>query len=142
MTDNDNDDAALEENDGSDDDGSDNDEQEELWDLKIVLKATQIRQPGAKRCATDGCGLVACCILSSNLNPETPWYSCLDCQANDFGSKGWPADKKDIPIKIWDDDWRKAMMDKCTNLLEPDLPNLHLRPTWKKCERLLPTSTN
>ena len=100
----------------------DDDEREELWDLKMVLKAAQIREPGATRCATDGCGLVGCCIWSSNLDPETPWHICLDCQANDFG--GWPDDEKEIPIKILDDDLREAMMDKCTNLVEPDLPDL------------------
>ena len=63
--------------------GSEGEEPEELWDLKMVLPIDQIRK-STNRCGTAGCDLIPCCIWSSSLDPETPWYCCLDYQANDF----------------------------------------------------------
>jgi hypothetical protein len=102
-------------------------EKEELWDLKVVLSAKQILSPHPVTCQTDNCNLVACCIWSSSLDPETPWYTCLDCQVEHFG--GWPSTDEaegggGLPIKVLGDDLRDAMMEKCTNLVEPELPNL------------------
>lgn len=94
----------------------------------MVLSAKQILSPHPVICQTDGCNLVACCIWSSNLDPETPWYSCLDCQVEHFG--GWPSTDEaeggggGLPIKVLSDELREAMMEKCTNLVEPELPNL------------------
>mmetsp|Transcript_24282 Transcript_24282/g.51509 ORF Transcript_24282/g.51509 Transcript_24282/m.51509 type:complete len:1060 (+) Transcript_24282:126-3305(+) len=107
---------------GSIEGSDDNSKPEELWDLKMILPASQIRQPTAERCSTAGCDLVACCIWSSNLDPETPWYSCLDCQANDFG--GWPEKKEEIPIEVLRDDLREVMIEKCTKYESPEMPNL------------------
>ena len=59
-------------------------EKEELWDLKVILPASTIHDK-SKMCRTPGCDLVACFVWSLSLEPETPWYCCLDCQANDFG---------------------------------------------------------
>ena len=97
-------------------------EVEELWDLKVVLNAKQILMPRPIICQGDTCDLVACCIWSSNLDPETPWYSCLDCQEEYFG--GWPANPGELPIKVLNDEWRNAMIEKCTLVDEPAMPNL------------------
>lgn len=102
-------------------------EKEELWDLKVVLSANQIRMAHPTLCQSDGCNLVACCIWSSNLDPETPWYSCLDCQEDHFG--GWPSTDEaeggaGLPIKVLGDDLREAMIEKCTESDDPDMPSL------------------
>jgi hypothetical protein len=97
-------------------------ETEELWDLKVVLTAKQILMPRPIVCQGDNCDLVACCIWSSNLDPETPWYSCLDCQEAFFG--GWPANPGELPVKVLDDEWRDAIIEKCTLEDEPAMPNL------------------
>lgn len=108
-----------------DDDATDEAEEEqadELWDLKVVLPAKQILMPRPKLCQGDDCNLVACCIWSSNHDPESPWYSCLDCQDEFFG--GWPENPGEIPIKVMGDDLRNAMLDKCTAYADPPMPNL------------------
>jgi hypothetical protein len=103
-------------------------EKEELWDLKVVLSTKQIRTTHPTLCQTDGCNLVACCVWSSNLDPETPWYSCLDCQEDHFG--GWPSIEESegggggLPIKVLSDDLREAMIEKCTESEDPDMPSL------------------
>ena len=97
-------------------------EAEELWDLKVVLAPKQILMPRPILCQGDNCDLVACCIWSSNLDPETPWYSCLDCQEEFFG--GWPTNPGELPIKVLDVEWRNAMIEKCTLVDEPAMPNL------------------
>ena len=121
--------TVLEEDKNEDVIAEEEEEKEELWDLKMVLSAKQILSPHPVICQTDGCNLVACCIWSSNLDPETPWYSCLDCQVEHFG--GWPSTDEaegggggGLPIKVLSDELREAMMEKCTNLVEPELPNL------------------
>jgi len=101
--------------------GSEGEEPEELWDLKMVLPVEQIRK-STNRCGTAGCDLIPCCIWSSSLDPETPWYCCLDCQANGFD--GWPEKKEELPIKVLKDDLREAMLDKCTRLDDPVMPDL------------------
>jgi len=106
---------------GSSDAEEEGEPPEELWDLKLVLPVDQIRQ-ASNRCDTPGCDLVACCIWSSSLDPETPWYCCLDCQANDFG--GWPEKEEELPIKVLKDDLREVILDKCTQLLDPIMPDL------------------
>jgi len=88
-----------------------NTNQREIWDLKQVLTVKQIYQPGPIKCQTEKCRLIACCIWSSNLDPNTPWYTCLDCQEKDF--KGWPAEGE-LPLKVFPNELRNAMMDRCT----------------------------
>ena len=121
--------AAISEDHVIGEDDGDAEEQVELWDLKVVLSAKQIRMAQPTLCQSDKCNLVACCIWSSNLDPETPWYSCLDCQEEHFG--GWPSTEESdgsggtgLPIKVLSDDLREAMMDKCTQLVDPVMPNL------------------
>ena len=129
--------------DGGDEDGNDEDdgppaavddgatdeaeevEADELWDLKVILPAKQILMPRPKLCQGNDCNLVACSIWSSNLDPESPWYSCLDCQDEFFG--GWPENPAEIPIKVLDDDLRDAILDKCTAYEDPPMPNLPSR---------------
>lgn len=107
-----------------DKDEDDVEEKEELWDLKVVLSAEQIRMAHPVQCQTDGCELVACCIWSSTLDPETPWYSCLDCQEDHFG--GWPSmeESGSLPIKVLGDDLREAMLEKCTDSDDPTMPDM------------------
>ena len=96
---------------------------EEVWGLKMVLPAPQINAEHPTRCSGDGCNLVACTIWSSNHDPETPWYSCLDCQEEDFG--GWPtAESGNLPLKAVSDSLLEAMTNKCTMKEDPNFPNL------------------
>jgi len=105
-----------------------NTNQREIWDLKQVLTVKQIYQPGPIKCQTEKCRLIACCIWSSNLDPNTPWYTCLDCQEKDF--KGWPAEGE-LPLKVFPNELRNAMMDRCTkyrkysskNRIKPSMPD-------------------
>lgn len=89
----------------------DDEEQEELWDLKVVFSARDISKPNPILCSTVDCGLVACSVWSSNLDPEKPWYTCLDCQAMDFG--GWP-DQNELPLKVLTEEHRAVILQKCT----------------------------
>ena len=90
---------------------------EELWDLKMVLPAAQINSENPTRCSGDGCNLVACTIWSSNHDPETPWYSCLDCQEEDFGRASF----SNLPngVRLEGELWN-AMTSKCTRLFQFD----------------------
>ena len=89
----------------------------------MVLPASQINAEHPTRCSGDGCNLVACTIWSSNHDPETPWYSCLDCQEEDFG--GWPtAESGDLPLRVLEDGLRNAMVARCSGREEPSLPDL------------------
>ena len=95
-------------------------------DLKMVLPVSEINAEHPPRCSGDGCNLVACTIWSLNHDPETPWYSCLDCQEEDFG--GWPTPESgDLPLRVLEDGLRNAMVARCTSGREepslPDLPN-------------------
>jgi len=78
--------------------------------LMVVLPIEQINDPFGQQCDTTGCQLAACCIWSRSRDPSTPWYCCLDCQEKDF--KGWPADNKDIPLKVMSRALRNAMIER------------------------------
>jgi len=106
----------------SEGDDSDDVEEVDLWDLKMVLTASQFRKAGTVRCATTTCDRVACCIWFSSANPKEPWYSCLDCQAKDFG--GWPESPDELPIKVLGDDLCEAILEKCTKEANPEMPDL------------------
>ena len=54
--------------------------------------------------------MAACCIWSGSKDPSTPWYCCLDCQEKDF--EGWPAENKDIPLKVMSRALRNAMIER------------------------------
>jgi hypothetical protein len=87
---------------------------DELWDLRIVFSTTQLTQT-PHTCSNDHCSTQACSIWTSNLDPDSPWYSCLDCQAGDFG--GWPEKVKELPANIRGgmkgEHW-ELMLEKCT----------------------------
>lgn len=87
---------------------------DELWDLRIVFSTTQLTQT-PHTCSNDHCSTQACSIWTSNLDPDSPWYSCLDCQAGDFG--GWPEEVKELPANIRSgmkrEHW-ELMLEKCT----------------------------
>lgn len=87
-----------------------NEEEGELWDLRMILSPTQLLQNPPIICSTATCSTAACCIWASNLAPDEPWYSCLDCQANDFG---WPV-KEEMPVKRLKGEHWKMMLERCT----------------------------
>ena len=78
--------------------------------LRVVLPIEQINDPFGQQCDTSECQLAACCIWSRSRDPSTPWYCCLDCQEKDF--KGWPADNKDIPLKVMSRALHNAMIER------------------------------
>jgi hypothetical protein len=96
-------------------DPSDN-EAEEMWDLKKVLPLESI--PSIK-CSLETCPLPACCIWVSNLDPKTNWYSCLDCQQNDFG--GWPV-PEELPFNSLTPDHMRVIAAKCSRKKNPAMP--------------------
>jgi hypothetical protein len=86
--------------------------EEELWDLRVVFTASQLTQT-PYTCSNDHCSTQACSIWTSNLDPDNLWYSCLDCQAGDFG--GWP-EVKELPSSIrggMKGDYWELMLEKC-----------------------------
>ena len=90
----------------------------ELWDLRFVLPIEQINDPYGQQCVTAKCQLAACCIWSCNRDPTTrPFYYCLDCQERDFN--GWPAKKRDIPLRVMSNDLRNAMIQRVRHDLFP-----------------------
>ena len=91
----------------------------ELWDLRRVLGADEIRRI-ARPCMTPGCGLAACSVWSSNLAPDEPWLSCLDCQHRDFG--GWPARGEDVPLAALTPGLRETLRARCTRFADPLMP--------------------
>ncbi|KAL7550777.1 hypothetical protein ACHAWF_013987 [Thalassiosira exigua] len=102
--------------------GEDDEEKEELWDLKLLLPPAQILKSNPVPCSTPACPLAACCVWSSTLDAETPWYCCLDCQVSDFG--GWPEQREEIPAKEVSEEWREAARERCTNAADPAMPDL------------------
>ena len=87
--------------------------EEELWDLRSILKIPQLLNPKDHEfCNNDGCALQACCIWSSNTCPDEPWYSCLDCQEKDFG--GWPEKREEIPLKSLSGEHWRVILERCT----------------------------
>jgi len=89
----------------------------ELWDLRMVLPIEQINDPYGQQCEADKCQLAACCIWSRNRGPLPPWYCCLDCQEKDFN--GWPAKKRDIPLRVMSNELRNAMIQRVCHDLFP-----------------------
>ena len=92
------------------------DEEEELWELKEILTPTDLRTKNPKPCHSDHCSLLACCAWVSNLEPESYWYTCLDCQEADFG--GFPP-KEELPVGIYlSGENREVILEKCTEFPE------------------------
>ena len=74
----------------------------------MILNEQQIDETP---CDGDGCDLRACLVYASNLAPEEPWQSCLDCQRTDYG--GWPEELKDVPARVLPTGLREKMLDRC-----------------------------
>jgi hypothetical protein len=91
----------------------------EIWDLKRVLSIEQITKECPVKCSTEECPLPACCVWVSSRAPTTNWYSCLDCQANDFD--GWPP-LEELPVKSMTMDHRNAIASKCSRSKAPAMP--------------------
>lgn len=89
---------------------ADAEEEEELWDLRVILTKSQLLQNPPLICSTPECSTKACSIWTSNLEPDNLWYTCLDCQALDFG--GWPG-KKDLPMKVMRGDHWGLILERC-----------------------------
>lgn len=94
------------------DENPDNSEGEELWDLRVVFEPSDILRPNPIPCSTEGCNLTACCVYASRNDPETPWYTCLDCQANDFG--GWPERKDLVALRELTGEHWGVILERCT----------------------------
>lgn len=97
-----------------------NHDEEEKWDLTKVLSHSQVTKECPIKCSTDDCRLVACCVWISNLSSEK-WYSCIDCQENDFG--GWPP-AEELPVQALARDHIRALITKCSNQKSPVMPAL------------------
>jgi len=89
----------------------------EPWNLRAVLPIEQINDPHGQQCISTGCRLAACCIWSCIHNPLTPFYYCLDCQERDFN--GWPAKKRDIPLRVMSNELRNVMIQRVRHDLFP-----------------------
>ena len=58
----------------------------------------------------------------SILDSKKVRYCCVDCQANDYD--GWHEKNEELPLKVLKDDHREAVLDKCTRLDDPVMPDL------------------
>ena len=99
---------------------------DEIWDLRRVFEAREIRKPNAIKCdggegAEGECDLTACCEWKSNKS-NIPWYSCLDCQYDEFG--GWPEGW--LPIKVLTRELREAMHKNCTRMNDLNMPKYNV----------------
>lgn len=56
------------------------DEPEELWELTEIVAKTKLNGGKAKKCATEGCELVAASAWVSSFARSEKWYTCIDCQ--------------------------------------------------------------
>ena len=99
------------------------DTEAEMWDIKKILSLQDITKEATIKCSHEGCPLPACSIWSSNLAPTTKWYSCLDCQENDFD--GWPP-VGELPIKSMTQEHLDAIAQKCSRQKKPAMPEFSL----------------
>eukprot|EP00980_Cylindrotheca_fusiformis_P023372 scaffold10429_cov126-Cylindrotheca_fusiformis.AAC.3 len=104
------------------DEGSSNDgePQEEVWDLRKILSFNDLNKDATIKCSTEDCLLAACSVWVSNLEPTTKWYSCLDCQEQDFD--GWPP-LHEMPLKCMDAEHLQLIGNKCSTNRTPKMPS-------------------
>jgi len=102
-------------------------EQDELYDLKIIFSMKELSKSKPRLCSGEGCKLAACCVWASNLNPDEPWYYCVDCQEQDFG--GWPEAMDELPLKFMTEEHKSIIIRKCSAQEDPVMPDL---PTEKQ----------
>ncbi|KAL3927363.1 MAG: hypothetical protein SGBAC_013116 [Bacillariaceae sp.] len=62
----------------------------EIWDVVRHANVDDEKTP----CSNNGCKRTVVGVWASNLNPNE-WFTCEECQKQDFNVKGWP--KEDIP---------------------------------------------
>ena len=62
----------------------DEEDEDEQWDLKKILSIAEIKEAPVI-CGHDDCDTPACCIWISTTNSK--WYTCLDCQEDDYGGE-------------------------------------------------------
>lgn len=74
--------------------------------MKTILTFDQI---GKVECVEEGCELDACCIWTSNKNPQKPWYCCLDCQEKKVGGFG----DEVPPVRDDTGNLRATMIEQC-----------------------------
>ena len=92
---------------------------EEKWELKKIVSLPDLTKERPIKCSTEDCRLAACSLWVSNLSPDK-WYSCIDCQHNDFG--GWPP-LEELPIKSTSGEHMRALATKCSKKKFPGMPN-------------------
>ena len=96
-------------------------------DLKKILSLSSLSKEATIKCGHPECLNTACCIWVSNLEPNTKWYSCIDCQEMDF--EGWP-ENEDLPIKFWEGrEHARIIAKKCSQQKDPVMPNIPLLPS-------------
>jgi hypothetical protein len=115
-----------------------NDDEEEMWELKTILPHSQVTKDCPIKCSNDDCRLVACCVWVSNLSTNK-WYSCIDCQENDFG--GWPPEEE-LPVQALAGDHMRSLVAKCSKQKSPAMPALaQLLSPAKQIDSRLATNT-
>jgi hypothetical protein len=136
----------------ADDDDKSMDEEEEgeddeMWDLKKIMSIAEITTAAPIMCNTEDCPLLACCVYqsqqdSTTKNPPSKWYSCIDCQENDYD--GWPAEIKDFPIDCTciSPEHRRVMIAKCSRQKKPAMPTLFLSSEQQQSDSTSPTTTS
>jgi hypothetical protein len=93
--------------------------QMEGWDLRKVMSVAELSREGTVKCSTETCVLAAAVVYQSTLTKEK-WYSCLDCQENDYG--GWPDKMDELPIQTMTEEHKTLMTNKCSRRSAPVFP--------------------
>ena len=101
-------------------------EDAEIWTLKKILSYNDITKEGTIKCSTEDCTLPACSVWISNLAPTKKWYSCIDCQENDF--EGWPP-LEELPLEHMEPKHLQVLTSKCSKQKNPTMPSFPSLPT-------------
>jgi hypothetical protein len=96
----------------------DEEEAEEAWDLTRIFSVDDIQDCPIK-CSSEACSLPAACVWISNRAPTAKWYSCLDCQAKDFG--GWPS-PDELPVPHLAKEHVDFLAQKCSRNKGVEMP--------------------
>ncbi|KAL7572536.1 hypothetical protein ACA910_000359 [Epithemia clementina (nom. ined.)] len=107
-----------------DEDPANEDEVDEQWDVKKIMSIKDLTDFPVI-CSAEGCVNVAALVYISNLAPTENWYSCLDCQEDDFG--GWP-DIAELPIFFMTEEHMALMRTKCSKRKNIAMPCIKEQP--------------
>ena len=110
-------------------DGDSSEDAEEMWDLTKVLSFEELSREGTIKCSTEDCLNAAACVWVSNLKPKSRWFSCIDCQANDFD--GWPT-PEEMPIKEMTSEHQAILAKKCSRQRSPAMPAIDIVQSLNK----------